>query len=201
MKLLIATANAHKLIEIRQMLAAAGHVAVEVLGLDAFPELPEIPEDEDTFEGNALAKARFAAARTGLLTLADDSGLEVDALGGAPGVRSKRFSPEATAASNNRLLLTRLDGATDRRARFVCALAAVHGGAEAVLRGTCEGAILTAPRGDGGFGYDPLFAPDATPGRAMAELSAAEKNAISHRGNALAQLDGLLAQVGAALDG
>ena len=92
MKLLIATANAHKLIEIRQMLAAAGHVAVEVLGLDAF-ELPEIPEDEDTFEGNALAKARFAAARTGLLTLADDSGLEVDALGGAPGVRSKRSPP------------------------------------------------------------------------------------------------------------
>lgn len=196
MKLLLATNNAHKLDEIRALLASQELGSVEVVGLSAFPDLPEAPETQDTFEGNALQKARFAAERTGLLCVADDSGLEVDALGGAPGVRSKRFSPEATAAANNALLLARLDGVADRRGRFVCALAVVHGGAERVTRGTCEGAIGAALQGDGGFGYDPLFWPDATPGRSMAELSKAEKNAISHRGAAFRQLPGLLADLG-----
>ncbi len=192
MKLLLATHNAHKLAELRQMLSASPLENVEVVGLAAFPDLPEAPETQETFEGNALQKAHFAAERTGLLCVADDSGLEVDALNGAPGVRSKRFSAEATAEANNRLLLTRLRGVEARGARFVCALAVVHRGREAVHRGTCEGRIATAPRGDGGFGYDPLFLPDATPGRSMAELTSEQKNAISHRGRAMEHLPALL---------
>ena len=196
MRLLLATHNAHKLAEIRAILATADLGGVEVVGLEAFPDLPEAPETQATFEGNALQKARFAAARTGLVCVADDSGLEVDALDGAPGVRSKRFSPQATADANNALLLERLGDRSDRTGRFVCALAVVHGDATAVTRGTCEGVIARAGRGDGGFGYDPLFLPDDAPGRAMAELSAAEKNAISHRGHAVRQLPQLLAEVG-----
>lgn len=192
MKLLLATNNTHKLAELRQMLDATPLEGVEVVGLSAFPDLPEAPETQETFEGNALQKARFAAERTGLLCVADDSGLEVDALHGAPGVRSKRFSPEATAAANNRLLLERLRGEKDRQARFVCALAVVNGDREAVRRGSCEGTIASAPRGAGGFGYDPLFLPTATPGRSMAQLSSAEKNAISHRGRAMEHLPALL---------
>jgi XTP/dITP diphosphohydrolase len=198
MRLLLATHNAHKLAEIRAILATADLGGVEVVGLDAFPDLPEAPETQATFEGNALQKARFAAVRTGLVCVADDSGLEVDALGGAPGVRSKRFSPQATAEANNALLLERLGDRADRAGRFVCALAVVHGDTTAVTRGTCEGTIARSGRGDGGFGYDPLFLPDAAPGRAMAELSAAEKNAISHRGHAVRQLPQLLAEVGCA---
>lgn len=192
MKLLLATHNAHKLVELRQMLAATPLQGVEVVGLSAFPDLPEAPETQETFEGNALQKAHFAAERTGLICVADDSGLEVDALGGAPGVRSKRFSAEATAEANNRLLLSRLEGVVNREARFVCALAVVRGDREAVHRGTCEGRIAAAPRGSGGFGYDPLFLPDATPGRSMAELTSEQKNAISHRGRAMEHLSALL---------
>ena len=196
MRLLLATNNPHKLAEIRAILATADLGGVEVVGLDAFPDLPEAPETQATFEGNALQKARFAAARTGLVCVADDSGLEVDALGGAPGVRSKRFSPQATAASNNALLLERLGDGADRSGRFVCALAVVHGDITAVTRGTCEGAIAHAAAGQGGFGYDPLFLPHAAPGRAMAELTSDEKNAISHRGQAVRELPRLLAEVG-----
>jgi XTP/dITP diphosphohydrolase len=192
MRLLLASRNAHKLQELRALLQ--GRFGVEDLG--AWPELPEPPEEEDSFEGNALAKARFVHARTGQLCLADDSGLEVEALGGEPGVRSKRYSPEATAEANNALLLARLGGSAQRRARFVCALALVGPDGEAVLRGTCEGQIAHSPRGAQGFGYDPLFLPEAAPGRSMAELSMAEKNALSHRGRALARLPELLAAVG-----
>ena len=127
--------------------------------------------------------------------MADDSGLEVDALGGAPGVHSKRFTPEATAASNNRALLEALQGVQDRRARFVCALALVSKLGEEVVRGTVEGEIGHAPRGEGGFGYDPLFLPDDAPGRSMAELSPQEKDNISHRGRAVAHLPNLLADL------
>lgn len=194
MRLLIATTNPHKAEEIRVLLADRN---IDVETLLEHPLIPEPPETGDTFVENALQKARFVFSRTNRLTLADDSGLEVDALDGAPGVRSRRFSPEATHAANNRLLLSRLGDRPDRRARFRCVLAAVSATGEAWVEGVCEGAIATAPSGADGFGYDPLFLPDETPGRTMAELSMQEKNAISHRGQALALLDDLLTRVGA----
>jgi XTP/dITP diphosphohydrolase len=193
MRLVLATHNGHKVEEVRAFLAGS---AVEVVDLSAWPDLAEPPETGDSFEANALQKARFVYQALGLPVLADDSGLEVDALGGAPGVHSKRWTPEATAASNNLRLLAELAGRSDRVGRFVCALAVVGPGGEAVRRGTCEGHILDAVRGAHGFGYDPLFAPDDAPGRSMAELSMAEKNSISHRGAALRLLPALLEQVG-----
>lgn len=195
MKLVVATLNAHKLDEIRAILAEAGQAGIEVVGLEAWPDLPEPPEDHDSFEENALQKARFVHARVGLPVLADDSGLEVDALGGAPGVRSKRFTPQATAESNNLHLLRLLDGVTARAARFRCVVALVTDRGEATASGACEGTIATTPRGEGGFGYDPLFLPADRPGLTLAELPAAAKNAISHRGRAVRQLPALLARL------
>ena len=190
--LVFATRNAHKLEEVRALLAASAF-PVRLVDLDAARVEGDPPETGDTFVANALQKAQWVFDRTGLPCLADDSGLEVDALGGAPGVHSKRFSPEATAEANNTLLLTRLGAATDRRARFRCVLALVAaGGAQGTVDGACEGAIGLAPRGAQGFGYDPLFLPDAHPGRTLAELSMAEKNAISHRGMAFQRLPELL---------
>lgn len=191
----LASNNAHKLVEFARILEPMG---LRMRPLSDFPELPEPPETAETFEGNALQKARFVFERTGLPCVSDDSGLEVDALGGAPGVRSKRFTPEATAESNNRELLRRMGGEPDRGARFVCALAVVTERGEQVWRGHVEGRIAEAPRGAGGFGYDPIFLPEDTPGRTMAELSGAEKDAISHRGRAAQRLPGAL---GALLDG
>jgi len=130
MRLVLASLNAHKLTEIRALLAG---LPLDVVGLDAFPAVPEPPETGATFEDNALQKAVFVAEATGLPALADDSGLAVDALGGAPGVHSKRFSPEGTAAANNALLLARLAPHTDRRARFVCVLALAGPGSEVNL--------------------------------------------------------------------
>jgi len=195
MRLLLATHNAHKVDEIRAILASAGDAmaGVEVVGLDAYPDVPEAPEDHDTFVDNAIQKARFVHARTGVACVADDSGLEVDALGGAPGVRSKRYTPEATAVANNAKLLRELAGHTDRTARFRCVLALVTERGVWTAEGACEGRIGAAPAGRGGFGYDPLFLPDDHPGRAMAELLPDEKNRISHRGRAFAQLPELLA--------
>lgn len=194
MDLLIATRNEHKLAEIRAILGAFdGHLT----DLRDFPELPELPETSETFEGNALQKARFAYEHTGRIAVADDSGLEVDALGGKPGVHSKRFSPEATATANNALLLRMLGDRRDRTARFRCVIAVVGPGGEAVSDGRCEGQIGFHPHGNGGFGYDPLFLCDAAGGRALAELDMAEKNAISHRGRALERLPELLAAIGA----
>lgn len=193
--LVVATTNAHKLDEIHAILAQAGLPGVQVVGLDRWPELPEPPEDHDSFRDNALQKARFVHQRLGLPVVADDSGLEVDALGGAPGVRSKRFTPQATAASNNARLLAELTGVQDRRARFRCVLALVTDRGEATADGTCEGRIAQAPRGDAGFGYDPLFLPDDHPGATLAELSADQKNAISHRGRAFRQLPALWARL------
>jgi len=189
MKLLFATNNAHKVAEVRQILSGSG---IEVLtlsdaGLDLDP-----PETGTTFEANALQKAHFVHARVGIPVMADDSGIEVDALDGAPGVHSKRFSPQATAESNNRLLLEKLKGRTDRGARFRCVLAVVGLGPDATVSGSCEGQIARSQSGTGGFGYDPLFLPEEVPGRSMAELSADEKNAISHRGRAFAELPDLL---------
>ncbi|TVQ86460.1 MAG: RdgB/HAM1 family non-canonical purine NTP pyrophosphatase [Deltaproteobacteria bacterium] len=186
MRLLIATRNAHKLSEIRKILAPA---EVQLLSLDDVEGLPdELPEDGDTFAANALQKAREAHAKTGLLTCADDSGLEVDALGGRPGVFSKRFSPEGTDPANNRHLLHLLGERTDRAARYRCVLALVGDGVEKIVDGRCEGHIGHDERGHHGFGYDPLFCPADAPGRTMAELSPEEKNAISHRGRAFLNL-------------
>ncbi len=188
-ELVLASNNAHKRAEIGRIL---GPLGIRVRPLSDFPEIPDPPEDQDTFEGNALQKARFVARRTGLPVVADDSGLEVDALGGAPGVYSKRFTPEARDDTNNAHLLSKLDSVHDRKARFVCALALVQGDREQVVRGTVEGQIGTALQGEGGFGYDPLFWPEEAPGRSMAELSPQEKDAISHRGRAFRQLPRLL---------
>jgi XTP/dITP diphosphohydrolase len=183
--LVLASNNAHKLEEVGRVLAPLGFV---LRPLKDFPEIPDPPETGSTFESNALQKARFVFERTGLPTLADDSGLEVDALGGAPGVHSKRYTPEAIASTNNAKLLRELDAVQDRCARFVCALALVTPAGESAWRGTVEGQIAQAMKGENGFGYDPLFLPDLAPGRSMAELSGPEKDAISHRGAALRKL-------------
>ncbi len=150
-------------------------------------ELGDPPETGETFEANALQKAHYCYAGTRLPCLADDSGIEVDALGGRPGVWSKRYSPDATASSNNALLLRELAGVpeAERTARYRCVIAVVGLGPPRVFDGRCEGRIAFGPVGDGGFGYDPLFLPVASPGRTMAELSPLEKDAISHRGAAL----------------
>lgn len=185
MDLLFATHNPHKAEEVRAILS--GHpVRVHTLSDRNFHD--EVPETGDTFEANALQKARFIHARFGCPVVADDSGLEVDALGGAPGVHSKRFSAECTDTSNNALLLEKLAGITSRNARFRCVVALVGWGSDLVVEGTCEGSIATEGRGEGGFGYDPLFLPDDVQARSMAEMTADEKNAISHRGRAFRAL-------------
>jgi len=187
--LVLASNNAHKLEEVSRILEPLG---IQVRPIEDFPDIPEPPETADTFEGNALQKARFVFERTGLSTIADDSGLEVDALNGAPGVYSKRFTPEATAASNNARLLMELEGVQERTARFVCALALVTHTGERAVRGTVEGEIGLSLKGEGGFGYDPLFLPNEAPGKAMAELTPAQKDKISHRGRALSALPEML---------
>ncbi len=183
MQLVIATRNSHKLQEIRDVLDLdTGHVKSS---LD-FPEIPEVVEDQDTLEGNAVKKAATIAAATGCWALADDSGLEVDALGGAPGVYSARYAGEhCSYDDNNDRLLRELDGITDRRATFrtVLALADPAGRTQA-LEGTCKGSIATERCGEKGHGYDPIFIPKSC-GKTFAEIDSAEKNRISHRGCAM----------------
>ena len=189
MQLIFATRNTHKADEVRALLAGTS-VRLQTLieaGLDLDP-----PETGSTFVANAHQKARFVFERTGLPCIADDSGIEVDALDGAPGVHSKRFSAEGTDQANNQLLLERMDGVADRTARFRCVVAIVGLDCPHTLEGTCPGRIGDRPTGEGGFGYDPLFFPDEAPGRSMAELTMDEKNLISHRGRAFAQLPDLL---------
>ena len=197
-RLLVATTNAGKLTELRELLAPLGF---ELVGLADLPAIPEAVEDGATFAENARAKALHYARAAELDTLADDSGLEVLALNGAPGVRSARFAGEhATDVDNNALLLERLAGQTDRRARFVCALCLVERGVASLeTQGVCAGRLLEAPRGQGGFGYDPLFVPDDAPApeRSFAELTRAEKQGLSHRGRALAALRAALGARGA----
>jgi XTP/dITP diphosphohydrolase len=188
-RVVVATGNQHKLGEIRAILAG---LDVELVSMRAF-DLPEPVEDGDTFEANALIKARACAAATGLPALADDSGLAVDALAGAPGVHSARYAgePGDDQANNRKLLAALADVPVERRTgRFVCAAAIVlPDGREQVVRGTMEGRVVTEPRGEAGFGYDPLFVSDAAgDGRTNAELSAQEKDAISHRGAAFRAL-------------
>ncbi len=189
----LATRNSGKIHELSALLAPLG---VAVRGLADHPEIGEIEETGATFEENALLKARAVAAATGLVAVADDSGLEVDALGGAPGVYSARYAdPGATDARNNAKLLAALAGVPDERrgCRFVSVIAAAApgalGGAETALRGTWEGRVAHDLRGGNGFGYDPLFIDRESPGsRRAAEMSREEKNAVSHRGKALRAL-------------
>ncbi|MEN0063677.1 MAG: RdgB/HAM1 family non-canonical purine NTP pyrophosphatase [Myxococcota bacterium] len=187
--LVFATHNAHKVEEVRALLEGKGLV-LETLTELGFTDDP--PETQATFVGNALQKARYVFERTGRPCVADDSGLEVDALDGAPGVHSKRFSPSQRPDDNNQLLLKRLAGIEARWARFRCVIAVVGPDGERTAEGVVEGSIGLELRGDGGFGYDPLFWPTETPGRTMAELTMDEKNAISHRGRAFRQLPELL---------
>lgn len=200
MRLLVATRSRHKLAEIRRIL----HPVPDLELVDPMEMgLEELPEEEgievfDTFEANATAKARWFRERSGMSVLADDSGLVVDALGGEPGVRSKRFAPdrrpgEGVDQANNRHLLERLEGVDDpaRTARFVCVAVLdpgpEAGGAPLVVRGEALGRILRAPAGVGGFGYDPLFH-DPDSGKAFAQLPEKEKDARSHRGRAFRAL-------------
>jgi XTP/dITP diphosphohydrolase len=190
MRVLLATRNAGKIDELRQILAeAAPHI--ELVGLNAVADYPETPETELSFAGNALLKAHDGVKHTGLPTIADDSGLAVDALNGMPGVLSARWagSPKDDAA-NNALLLDQLADVPDelRGAKFVCAAAIVWpDGRELVVHGEMHGTVGREPKGANGFGYDPLFTPDGFD-RTSAELTAAEKNAISHRGKAFREL-------------
>ncbi|MEN6626536.1 MAG: RdgB/HAM1 family non-canonical purine NTP pyrophosphatase [Candidatus Sumerlaeia bacterium] len=187
--LLIATNNRHKIEELRQILVdVLGADAIELKGADEFPDIPAPEETGSTFEANAVIKAQAYASATGLLTLADDSGLVVDALGGRPGVMSARYAA-TTEARNERVLGEMADVPAEKRAaRFVCVAAlAAPGGAVQTRTGTVEGRIAFAPRGAAGFGYDPIFELTEPPyaGFTTAELTAAQKHSISHRGRAL----------------
>ncbi|HEX6766998.1 MAG TPA: RdgB/HAM1 family non-canonical purine NTP pyrophosphatase [Polyangiaceae bacterium] len=188
LSVVLATTNEGKLLELKSLF---GDLPVELLRLNAVVgEQPAVTEYGATLEENAIIKARAACAATGLYAIADDSGLEVEALGGRPGVRSARFAHErATDAENNAALLRELEEVADggRQARFRCVLAlASPWDPEKVdlAEGSCEGLIARAPRGSGGFGYDPLFIVPELGGRAMAEMSDDEKNEVSHRARA-----------------
>jgi XTP/dITP diphosphohydrolase len=181
-QLVLATHNAHKVDELRRILGAVLE-GIELLAYDG----PEPVEDGDTFEANSLIKARAAATHTGLPAIADDSGITVAALGGAPGIHSARYAGTRVDADNVALLLANLAGVTDRSAAFVCAAAFVDGETEFVERGEWHGTILEHQVGAGGFGYDPVFKP-AGLSVSAAELRPDEKNAISHRSRAFAEL-------------
>jgi len=192
-KLLVATSNSGKLIEIREILAGVPLELVSLRDLD----LPAPDETGETFRQNAAEKATASALQSGLWTLADDSGLCVDALGGGPGVRSARYAP--TDAERRAKLLAALQGVPeDRRgAHFSCAVALSSPDGRRVLHeeGRVDGSIAPAGRGTNGFGYDPLFLPAETPGRTLAELEAEEKNRLSHRGRALERLRPVLVRL------
>lgn len=194
-KLLIASTNKGKIKEVRAQLE---EFDFDIIGLENYPGLMNIEEDGDSFSENALKKARVSADRTGLLTLADDSGLEVDYLDGSPGIYSARFSGEdATDLENNKKLLEELKGVQDkdRIARFRCVMVLVDPDDEfdQSVAGSCEGRILKTPQGNNGFGYDPLFYVDSEK-KAMAELSSDKKNEISHRAMALKKIKTILKQ-------
>ena len=189
MKIILATSNRHKLIEVQAMLS---ETQWEIVGLDAYPELGEIPEDHDTMQANAIQKAETVFKYTGIPTVADDSGIEIRALGWAPGVYSKRWTPEASDEANNTKLLRKLSGVEDRFAQYRCAIALVTDKGIDTAEGICTGLIGHALQGTGGFGYDPLFWPTAFPERTMAEVELSEKNQISHRAAAFEHLPQML---------
>lgn len=193
--LLLATRNQNKKKELRKII---GNWNVNLLTLDDMSDLPEVVEDGATFAENAIKKARTISALTGYITLADDSGLEVDALGGAPGIFSARFAgTDADDVKNNQKLLALMGNISNekRTARFVCVIAiATPEGSAQTAQGVCPGTIENAGRGQGGFGYDPLFIPQGY-NKTFAELADEEKNEISHRGKALREARQLLQQV------
>ncbi|HSI37283.1 MAG: RdgB/HAM1 family non-canonical purine NTP pyrophosphatase [Phycisphaerae bacterium] len=201
MNLLIATTNPGKIKEFREMLGGTNTAFDD---LAAHRDVPAPDETGHTFRANACLKAAYYARALNTYAVADDSGLEVDALDGAPGVYSARWAEMNHVghgdADNNALLLKQIDAVPDERrtGRFVCVLALADPSGKILLtaRDTVEGHVLRAGRGTNGFGYDPLFAPDQTPGKTTAELLPAEKHAISHRGKALRTLRELMRQVG-----
>lgn len=184
MKLIFATNNAHKLAEVQAVLGDGYElVTPRQMGITE-----EIPETASTLEGNARQKARYLYERTGLDCFADDTGLEVDALDGAPGVHSARYATDGhDFEANTRLLLHNMEGKEDRRARFRTAIILIEGGEEHLFEGRVEGEITCEPAGCGGFGYDPVFRPEGYE-QTFAEMSADEKNSISHRARAVAKL-------------
>lgn len=188
MKIVFATNNAHKLSEVRAVLGEG----FELVTLREVGITEDIPETGATLDENASQKAHYVYERTGLDCFADDTGLEVETLNGAPGVRSARYATEGhDFAANNSKLLHELEGKTNRRARFRTVISLIRGGVEQQVEGIVEGRIATEEAGCGGFGYDPLFVPDGHT-VTFAEMSADEKNAISHRGRAVAELVKLL---------
>lgn len=191
MKLVVATRNRHKVREIAVLLDEAG-LDLQPVTIDEVAPTAELVEDEDTFEGNALAKARQASEACGMPAIADDSGIEVDALAGAPGVRSARWAGEpCNDQRNNEKMLHEMAGvpAEKRTARYRCAAAFVDAGRrdQVVAAGACEGVLLDSPRGQGGFGYDPLFFLPQL-GKTMAEIDLDQKNQLSHRAAAFRTL-------------
>jgi len=191
-EILLATGNRDK---VREIEAILGDLPVTFRSAGEFDGLPEVDEDGETFEENAAKKATVLAAHAGLLALADDTGLVVPALGGEPGLYSSRYAGEgATYADNRQKLLSRIEGVADgeRGACFLCV--AVLAGPDGLIEsreGRCEGVILRAPRGEGGFGYDPLFLHPPT-GKTFAELSLEEKNEVSHRARAMRRMRGVI---------
>lgn len=190
-RVVVATKNPHKAAEVAAVLARV----LPGLGLVDGLEWPDVDETGATLEENAILKARAVARATGHDAIADDTGLEVDALGGAPGVRSSRYAGESASYAENRAaLLDAMRGRSDRQARFRTVVALVTAGGETITAsGTLEGRITEAPRGEGGFGYDPVFEVDR---RTLAELGEAEKNQMSHRARALEALAGILVERG-----
>jgi XTP/dITP diphosphohydrolase len=184
MKIIFATNNAHKLSEVQAVLGEGFElVTPRMCGVEE-----EIPETAETLEGNASQKSHYLFDRTGLDCFADDTGLEVEALGGEPGVHSARYATDGhDFAANNRLLLKNLEGKENRRARFRTVISLIEGGEEHLFEGIVEGRIIDHESGEEGFGYDPLFVPDGFD-RTFAEMTAEEKNAVSHRGRAVRKL-------------
>lgn len=196
MQIIIATNNQGKKREFELLL---GDYDVRVSCLDKYPQIPEPPETKETFDGNALQKAEFVfshlSTQPNIIVIADDSGLCVDALGGGPGVHSKRYSNAQTAQANNEKLLSALNDIDNRLAYFHCSIAVVsHLGAH-VVHGQCYGTIAKSLSGSGGFGYDPLFVPDAFAGQTMATISASQKNMISHRARAVQRALAIIRQL------
>ena len=184
MKIIFATNNAHKLSEVQAVLGDSFElVTPRMCGVEE-----DIPETAATLEGNASQKSHYLYEKTGLDCFADDTGLEVEALGGEPGVHSARYATDGhDFAANNRLLLKNLEGKENRRARFRTVISLIEGGEEHLFEGIVEGRIIDHESGEEGFGYDPLFVPDGFD-RTFAEMSAEEKNAVSHRGRAVRKL-------------
>jgi len=190
-KILLATHNQDKVKEIRELLK---DLDVEIISANDIPELPEVDEDQETLEGNAIKKAKVLSQISGLPAIADDTGLEVDALYGAPGVRSSRYAGDNASYDDNvnKLLLALQDVPADQRtAQFRCVVAIVENGKVETVEGICKGVILSERRGHQGFGYDPVFYVPSM-GKTFAEMDIEEKNAISHRGIALRKARAIL---------